>query len=100
MNESKICKQCKEDKPLTEYYKSKSKKNGKIYYGARCMTCCTVYYKKYYQAKEKPKFIKMPKVNWVSEEERRRLVSLTNQKKIELGRIGEYTPEHPDIINI
>lgn len=42
--ETKICSKCGEEKPLTEYYKSKK---GKYGYDSGCKSCRRIYLKKY-----------------------------------------------------
>ena len=43
--ESKVCNICNECKPLDEFHKDKTKKDG---YGGKCKICKSSYIKKYY----------------------------------------------------
>ena len=66
---TKICKTCKEQKPITDFYKSKKHKDGKLNV---CNVCCQNAFKKNYNAnfdhtkmkveKRKEKFKKFPKI--------------------------------------
>lgn len=58
-DKTKTCGHCKEDKPLSEFYKEKGRRDGHTYL---CKICRSTYYKKYY--KENLTTVKTYKDQW------------------------------------
>lgn len=86
---SKVCTQCKEDKPLTEFGMYIHKKNGELYPNSRCIKCSRVYGTKLYHEKNPIPYTENPECSvYFGLHIAERILSKYFDKEVELAPYG------------